>query len=427
MTVPHAQPRCIITDEPIATANNSRAHVIPSALGGRLKPWDILSKDGNTLLGDKIDLPLIEAFQALMSLLDGSRDRGTNRPVRMTDGSGRTLIVEFGEPLKLAQPAYTETQTPNGWKFYIDARNLKELRTLLGRVKAKVQTFDIDDAMRQAVVVRNWHDGVLRGQLQIGPGVVFPAVFVAASIFSAYHGFKPHPHLRAYVDGFDPENPVLSPDTFYSMPVQPWFAATGQVTHIVVLSADAANKRMLVCVELFNVMTIGVVLPYTGEVDRSESYAVDILTGAEVNTTIDEGVLAGVPWAATHKNGDPDLQKHVCRQIENLLSLAKARAHQADVEALAARAFGDNPDAPLTPNSLIAAVRELIDFTLHDWERPLTTVADRENGMVMFDKLCSDFEKCFRPGGEPIFRAKIAPERARLHAALAQARRAAKP
>jgi hypothetical protein len=75
------QPHCIITGEPITNENNSRAHVIPSALGGRLKPWNILSRDGNTLLGDNIDLPLIGAFQSLMTFLDGSRDRGTNRPV----------------------------------------------------------------------------------------------------------------------------------------------------------------------------------------------------------------------------------------------------------------------------------------------------------------------------------------------------------
>jgi len=68
--------RCIITDEPITEENNSQAHVIPSALGGRLKPWDILSKKGNGLLGDKIDLPLIQAFQALMTMLNATRDPG---------------------------------------------------------------------------------------------------------------------------------------------------------------------------------------------------------------------------------------------------------------------------------------------------------------------------------------------------------------
>ena len=198
------QPRCIITGDPITPENDSKAHVIPSALGGRLKPLGLLSRDANTLLGDTIDLLLIQAFQALMTLLDGSRDRGTNRPVRLTDENGRTLIFEFGEPLKLAQPSYTETPTGDGMEFHIDARNLKELRTLLGRVKAKVPSFDIDEAVKQAVVTRTWPDGVLRGQLQIGPGVVFPAVFVAASVFAAHHGFDPHPRLRAYVSGFDP-------------------------------------------------------------------------------------------------------------------------------------------------------------------------------------------------------------------------------
>ena len=93
------QARCIITGEVINQENSSRAHVIPSALGGRLKPLGILSKQGNTLLGDKVDLPLIEAFQSLMTLLDGSRDRGTNRPFHMTDENGRDVVVEFGEPL----------------------------------------------------------------------------------------------------------------------------------------------------------------------------------------------------------------------------------------------------------------------------------------------------------------------------------------
>ena len=95
--------RCIITNEPITPENNSRAHVIPSALGGTLKPWDILCKNGNGLLGETVDLPLIQAFQSVMTLLNGSRDRGENQPVRMTDASGRTYVMKFGEPLELVQ------------------------------------------------------------------------------------------------------------------------------------------------------------------------------------------------------------------------------------------------------------------------------------------------------------------------------------
>jgi hypothetical protein len=53
------------------------------------------------------------------------------------------LVFEFGEPLKLAQTAYNDKQTANGLEVRIDARNLKELRTQLGRVKALIPTFDI--------------------------------------------------------------------------------------------------------------------------------------------------------------------------------------------------------------------------------------------------------------------------------------------
>lgn len=122
--------RCIVTGEPITQENNSRAHVIPSALGGRLKPWDILCTKANTLLGDKVDLPLIQSFQAIMSLLNGSRDRGKNQPVRMTDDSGSDFIVEFGEPLKLTNPSYRERLVEDGVEVQICARNLREARTL---------------------------------------------------------------------------------------------------------------------------------------------------------------------------------------------------------------------------------------------------------------------------------------------------------
>ena len=87
--------RCLLLDVPITRENNSRAHVIPSALGGRLKPWDILCRDANTRLGDTIDLALIEALHPLMSRLNGSRDPGANQPMTMTDASGTTYVVSF--------------------------------------------------------------------------------------------------------------------------------------------------------------------------------------------------------------------------------------------------------------------------------------------------------------------------------------------
>ena len=131
--------QCIITDEPITSENDLKAHVIPSALGGRLKSRGILSKKGNALLGDKFDLPLIQAFQSLVNLLNGSRDRGS--PTRMTDQSGKVCIFEFGKPLSLTAPEYDEVEAGGETHITIKARNLKEVRTLFGRGESRVSDF----------------------------------------------------------------------------------------------------------------------------------------------------------------------------------------------------------------------------------------------------------------------------------------------
>ncbi len=79
---------CILTGEKLTPENNSKAHVLPSALGGRLKSKGILSNAANEELNDKFDLPLVQTFQPFMALSGGSRDRGENQPVRMTDAEG---------------------------------------------------------------------------------------------------------------------------------------------------------------------------------------------------------------------------------------------------------------------------------------------------------------------------------------------------
>lgn len=268
-------------------------------------------------------MPLIKAFQSLMTLLNATRDGGKNQPVCMTDADGNTYIVQFGETLKLANPVFREEQVGDAVEIHVSARNLKQLQTLLGRVKAKYPAFDIDDAIKHAVTTQTWPDGMLHGQLQIGPSVVFPALYGSASIFAVHCGHAPHPTLRDYIDRFDPDHPEMPPDTFYFNPPQPWISASGEVTHIVALIASAKRQEMLVYIELFNAVTVGVLLPYVGTEDARATYAVDVLTGAEVQAVIIEEALMGVPWQATHKLGDADLYRFTEERIGHLIGLSQ--------------------------------------------------------------------------------------------------------
>jgi hypothetical protein len=380
---------CIITNEPITPENDSKAHVIPSALGGRLKPLGILSKNANTLLGDKIDLPLIQAFQSLMNLLNGSRDRGQNRLTRMTDESGKVYIFKFGEPLSLAAPEYDEVEAAGETHIAIKARNLKEARVLLGRAKANHPAFDIDEALKHAVLEHQWPDGTLHHQLQIGPSVLFPAVFVAASIFAARHGQEPHPQLKNYVTSFDADHPIMPPDTFYFMPAKRWISTAAEVTHIVALIGDAAAGRMLVYVELFNLACIGVLLPFDGPLDIRESYAIDVLTGQPVPAQIDEPIVRSALWAATHQLGDASLFAFTGNRLGELIRLAQQREWSANIEQIVNRAFGPADGRPLMPRDYANLIGEVVDFIKTLWKHPAFAPAMRQQLLPQFDALCA--------------------------------------
>ena len=74
--------KCILMDETLSKDNDSKAHIIPSALGGNIKPKGILSASANTILNDKFDSPLIKSLSPFMALLGAIPDRGEVQPDR---------------------------------------------------------------------------------------------------------------------------------------------------------------------------------------------------------------------------------------------------------------------------------------------------------------------------------------------------------
>ncbi len=277
---------CILTGEKLTPANDSKAHVLASALGGRLKSRGILSNAANEELNDKFDLPLVQSFHPFMALLGGSRDRGENQPIQMTDAEGKRYHVSFGEPPKPARPEYERMETPKGTQYLIKVRSLKEARTLLGRVKKEHPDFNIEDALQHAAV-QNRYPGRLGTRLQVGPRTLFPAAFSMASVFSAYHNLPSHPVFKSYVRAFSPDAPTMPVDTFYWLPRRAWFRAKAEISHILVLYGDARRHQALFYLELFNLPGVAVMMPYDGTNDTCKSYAVDVLEGKELTLGVD--------------------------------------------------------------------------------------------------------------------------------------------
>lgn len=142
--------KCILTGEDITAANDSRGHVIPSSLGGRLKPKGLVAKEANTTFNDRLDAPMVRALTPFMAPLGGSRDGGTTAPIEMTDADGVAYRVSAGKPMTLARPGYDETPLGEGTRIEIRARTMPEARQLLQRAKSTFPQVDVDAAMNHA-------------------------------------------------------------------------------------------------------------------------------------------------------------------------------------------------------------------------------------------------------------------------------------
>ncbi len=395
--------KCIVTGDDITSNNNSKAHVIPSALGGRLKPKGILSIKGNGILDDKFDFPLIDAFQALMNLLGGSRDSGDNPPTRMTDADGREYAFLFGESLTPTRPEYTEEQKGEETHISIKARNLKELRTLLGKVKKKNPNFDIDEAMGHAVSQHVWPDSPLHIGLDLGPRILFPWTFAAAAVFASYHGQQRHPAFNGYVDDFDLSQPTLPPDTFYFMPEKPFLQASGEITHILALVGDPSTRTMLFYAELFNAFAIGVTWPYEGDAQVCKTYAVDIISGKEIPAQVDINGVKSLPWASTHILGDADLYTRSKARMDQILHVAVARQWENQLDEVTTRAWGPADGRQLNLEDQIRLLEEWALFIEHIWTNPAVTSEIRQEMIAAFEDILSEMVSKLPPSIKSAF------------------------
>lgn len=409
---------CIITGEKLTPANDSKAHVIPSALGWRFKPKGVLSKNGNTEIGDKIDLPMIAGFAPIASLLNVSRDRGNNQPVTMKDELGRSYVVKFGEPLALTEPAYESTATADGGRsICIKARTLKELRQLLKRAVKEVRGLDIDEAIAHAAKAQGWPAGMLRSQIQIGPASMWPSLFVGASIFAASQGCDVHPDLQQYVKGFDPENPALPPDTFYFAPAEAWLLKGGAVSHVVALVTDAKKQQALAYLEVFNTAGVAVVLPYTGTEDTTAVEAVDVLNGQKIDVAVDAPRVRALDWAATHRLGEAAFNRLQEVALNRLVATGQRLASEAAHLAASHDIVGGS-ELSMSARDLVALVERLADYTILMAQRVGLTTADLDSNLHGFEKVCEDIEATMPFGRRCLFAAAIAPSRRKLRDAI---------
>lgn len=129
------KPICFICKKPKLL---TKEHIIPQAIGGRLKD-KIYCKDCNSTFGQALDNEISDQFGWVGTLLNIKRERGKTQPYTVkTLSSGLTLVFD-GEGLKRKKPI-VKISSRDGKKLDhadITARSEKELNEICASIKKR--------------------------------------------------------------------------------------------------------------------------------------------------------------------------------------------------------------------------------------------------------------------------------------------------
>lgn len=177
-----AKPRCRGCNDQLTPENDSAAHIIPKALGGRLAPKGLICRKCNTALDAAADNALINAFGAWPTLLDIPR-QGSNPSKQVETREGYKVRLESDGSMTRTDVKYAATVVPEGQKIEIAAGDMKTFRQLLKRAAKNCPQFDVCLAEKNAKTLSLDPSSEIKMTLDFRPSAVFGGVITAIWLF----------------------------------------------------------------------------------------------------------------------------------------------------------------------------------------------------------------------------------------------------
>jgi hypothetical protein len=181
---------CVRCGDPITDANDSREHIIPNSIGGRLKTRGFICVDCNSLSGQAWDGALAEQLNPLCIFFGIVRERGESPAELIETTAGERLMHQSGGGFMLEKPVFQETTTEAGKQIKIIARTMDEAKKMLEGVQRKYPSVDPNSFLKDASISHSYPEGLVRIDQQIG-GEVAGRSIVKTVVAIAHHAGVP--------------------------------------------------------------------------------------------------------------------------------------------------------------------------------------------------------------------------------------------
>ncbi|TGL90069.1 hypothetical protein EHQ68_06135 [Leptospira congkakensis] len=314
---------CYICHNEINEQNQSKEHILPNSIGGRLKSLDLLCKTCNSDFGATSDSEFAKQFNFICNVLNIDREVGEPQPIIVEKiKTGEKFKVTSDGKFHLKDPKVVQKVTGEKINIKITARTIEEAKNILEGLKRKYLKLNVEEFLNHAVNVEEEFIEPIQADLSIGGKEIFPSILKTALNYYIYKTQNIEPvkkaieQLKIYNQNL--VEPIIPEFSLYDI-------ETSDINHSIFIHGHQKEKRLYAIVEYFNIYHYIVKLSdeYCGE-DISLLYVYDIFSKNEIPKKINFNYLPSFIFQYTYPNSEP--KSHFLQErVDRVMKIAEKR------------------------------------------------------------------------------------------------------
>jgi len=319
--------------------NSSKEHIIPNAIGGRLKSRKLLCKDCNSAFGSDIDFKLTQQLSFLCNLLNIKRDDGeVPKTIKPTDGDYN--LRAGGKPVP-KKPSIEEIDLDNGMRQISVHASPEQAESIFKGLQRKYNLSDelIAEAKASAQLREEYVSDSLNFPVEFGGSDAFRSICKTAVSFFVHRGGNPCAiqHLVPYIRGERDKH-----CTFFYYPVQSITKREPtEILHTIIVAGDETAGVLYAYIEYFSCYSCIVLLndAYRGA-SFVETYFFDTLQSKEVNKSFNISISLDELNALLDNRQTS--QQDIQRAFAMALGIALNKIKKATIHDIVEKTFDDS-------------------------------------------------------------------------------------
>lgn len=358
--------KCYICEVELNSENYSVEHIIPNAVGGKLKSSNLLCESCNSSTGNEIDAELAKQLNVFSTLIGIKRDRGKVQEIKGTSPDGTPYMLGANaKPIKV-KPEQKVIDLENGGKrITISAKDKTQAKEVLKGLKRKYSKIDINKVLGNAEFKDKYIDDYIKFDAQLG-GVKFFRAILKIAINYYIHTTGDKKYIKPLIPYLISSEENISDKVFwFYLDDELILKEEGEINHSITVCGDKGQSILYVYIELYNAIKCIVLISdaYLGE-SFVNTYCFDVINSIELHKVCDiklqkeqiDYVISNNYYKMTYIS---KLQKEMAK-LMNIICIRNEDIHRTNlINRSIDNSFGKHPDdTPITEEMFNELVKE---------------------------------------------------------------------